>query len=221
MAFTFSRSAWLGLIVFILVLILKSKYLGRRRLFLLIVTSVVTIIFTLYPLRELVFTRISNSPVQTEQLSNFERSWLNQQAVDMIRQHPLTGVGIGAFILKLADFAPQDASIEPVHNIPLLVGAELGIFGSILVGTLFLSIVFISIKARTPSAILASAMLAGLGVISLFDHYFWSLAPGRLMLALALGLWAGSFNDNFFSAEPIAPDAKSQLIDSTLTNHRI
>ena len=221
MALTFSRSAWLGLITFIFVLILKSKHLESRRLFLLVATSVLTIILTLYPLRELVFTRLSNSPVQTEQLSNFGRSWLNQQAVDMIRLHPFTGVGIGAFILELGKDALQGASIEPVHNIFLLAGAELGIFGSLLVGGLFISIVWSSLQAQTPESILASAILAGLGIISFFDHYLWSLAPGRLMLALALGLWAGSLNDNSFNGGRVEPNAKSQLIDSTRTNQRI
>jgi hypothetical protein len=28
-------------------------------------------------------------------------------------------------------------------------------------------------------------------VISLFDHYLWTLAPGRLMLGLVIGLFAG------------------------------
>jgi hypothetical protein len=46
-------------------------------------------------------------------------------------------------------------------------------------------------RVRNPRAILASGTLAGLGMISLFDHYLWSIAPGRLMLGLALGLWAG------------------------------
>jgi len=197
MALTFSRSAWLGLIVFLLLLILKSKHLERKRLFLLLATSLMTIILTLYPLRELVFTRISNAPVETEQLSTFERSWLNQQALDMIRQHPLTGVGIGSFILELATYGLPGASIEPVHNIFLLAGAELGIFGLILVSGLFISIVLNIIKAQTPKSILASSLLAGLGIINLFDHYFWSLAPGRLMLALALGLWAGSIKTTY------------------------
>lgn len=197
MALTFSRSAWLGLIVFILFLILKSNHLDRKRLFLLVATSILTIILTLYPLRKLVFTRISNAPVETEQLSTLGRLWLNQQAWDMIRQHPLTGVGTGAFILELASYALPGASIEPVHNIFLLAGAELGIFGSLLIGGLFISMVVSSLKAQTLESILASALLAGLGIISLFDHYLWSLAPGRLMLALALGLWAGSIKTTY------------------------
>ena len=44
---------------------------------------------------------------------------------------------------------------------------------------------------QNPNAILAGATITGLGVIGLFDHYLWTLAPGRLMLGLVLGLWAG------------------------------
>ena len=208
MALTFSRSAWLGLIVFMVILILKSKHLERRRVFLLLSTSVLTIFLTLYPLRELVFTRLGNSNVQTEQLSDHGRAWLNEQAVDRIILHPFTGVGIGAFILELGKDALQGASIEPVHNIFLLAGAELGILGVLVVCGLFISILLSSLKAQTPESVLASAMLAGLGVIGLFDHYLWSLAPGRLMLALALGLWAGSIKDNSFKVVQVSPEAK-------------
>jgi len=188
---TFSRSAWLGLIAFIAILVLKSKYFDRKRLLLFVSTSLLTIALTLYPLRELVFTRISNAPVATEQLSTFGREWLMEQALGMIRAHPLTGVGIGSFILKLADDAVEGAPIEPVHNIFLLAGSELGIVGLLLVIGLFISIALNIVKAQTPQAILAGATVTGLGVISLFDHYLWTLAPGRMMLGLALGLWIG------------------------------
>jgi hypothetical protein len=46
-------------------------------------------------------------------------------------------------------------------------------------------------RTQTPNAILAGATLTGLGVISLFDHYLWTLAPGRLMLGLVIGLFLG------------------------------
>jgi hypothetical protein len=47
------------------------------------------------------------------------------------------------------------------------------------------------IKTQNPNVILAGATLAGLAVISLFDHYLWTLAPGRLMLGLVIGLFVG------------------------------
>jgi O-antigen ligase len=193
---TFSRAAWLGLLAFLFLLILKSEFLDRKRLFLLILTFALTAFLTLYPLRDLVFTRISNAPVATEQLSAFGRGWLTEQAVDMIRQHPLTGVGIGSFVIELSTYAIEGALIEPVHNILLLVGAELGILGPLLLAGMFPAIVVNIVKAKSPQAILVSGTLAGLGIISLFDHYLWSLAPGRIMLALALGLWAGQVAHN-------------------------
>lgn len=191
MVLTFSRSAWLGSLASMCVLILKLKYLHGRRLFLLVAVFILTAALTLFPLRDQVFTRISNATVATEQLSAFGRSWLTEQALDMIRQHPLAGVGVGSFIIELSMYAIEGAPIEPAHNIFLLAGAELGIPGLLLFAGLFLSVGMLIFKARTPQAILVSATLAGLGIISLFDHYLWTIAPGRLMLGLALGLWAG------------------------------
>lgn len=189
--FSFSRSAWLGLGAFLGILLLKSKFIHRERLVLLLAASFLTVVLTLYPLRDLVFTRISGAPVQTEQLSTFGRAWLTQQAVAMIQTHPISGVGIGSFLLELAEYAVEGAIIEPVHSVVLLAGAELGMFGLVLLLALFISVAVVTIQARRPQLILMGAVLAGLGVISLFDHYLWSIAPGRLMLGLALGLWAG------------------------------
>jgi F0F1-type ATP synthase assembly protein I len=46
-------------------------------------------------------------------------------------------------------------------------------------------------KTQNQNAILVGAVLTGLGCISLFDHYLWTLAPGRMMLGLVIGLFAG------------------------------
>jgi O-antigen ligase len=192
---TFSRSAWLGLIGFLFVLLLKSSQLDRRRLYLLVSTGLLAIVLTVYPLRELVFTRVSNAPVATEQLSTFGREWLNEQALQMFREQPLEGVGIGSFILRLSTYAVEGALIEPVHGIPLLVGAELGIPGLLIIAGLAITILWSILKAQTPKSILASAVIVGLGVIGLFDHYLWTLAPGRMMLGLAMGLWMGQLSD--------------------------
>jgi len=188
---TFSRSAWLASVSFIGVLLLKSKCFERKKLFLLLSTIVLTITLTLYPLRDLVFTRVSNSATATETISTVGRSWLTEQAINVIRQHPLIGMGIGSFIIELSNTAVLGAPIEPVHDVFLLVTAELGVVGLIVMMGLFISIALNIFKAKSPQAILASATLTGLGVISLFDHYLWTLAPGRILLSLALGLWAG------------------------------
>jgi hypothetical protein len=61
----------------------------------------------------------------------------------------------------------------------------------LLVIALSVSLIYHLFKAQNPNAILAGATLTGLGVVSLFDHYLWTLAPGRLMLGLVIGLFLG------------------------------
>jgi O-antigen ligase len=188
---TFSRSAWLALVAFMVIIILKAKYFERGKFFLLIAAVGLTILLTLYPIRDMVFTRISGSTVATETISTLGRSWLVEQALNVIRQHPWTGVGIGSFVIELSNTAVKGAPIEPVHDVFLLATAELGVIGLILMVGLFISIALGIFRSKSPQAILAGAAVTGLGVISLFDHYLWTIAPGRVMLGLALGFWAG------------------------------
>lgn len=191
LALTFSRSAWLGLIMFSVVLLWKSKYFERKRLAVLLCLMALAFVLTLLPYRELVEARTINTTAPTEEFSLRGRAWLNGQAVNMIREYPLTGVGIGTFIIELARRSGEGYVIEPAHNILLLAGAELGIPGMLLVLALLTSFLSRLIKTQNPNAILSGAVLAGLGVISLFDHYLWTLAPGRLLLGLITGMFLG------------------------------
>jgi O-antigen ligase len=191
LALTFSRSAWLALIIFSMVMVWKSRYFDRKRLAILFVSIALSFIITLFPYRELVQARTISTTSHSEEFSLIGRAWLNGEAVKMIQEYPLSGVGIGAFILELARRAGEGYVIEPAHNIFLLAGAELGIPGLLLVIALFVSFANRLLKTHEPNVILAGAVLTGLGVISLFDHYLWTLAPGRLMLGLAIGLFAG------------------------------
>ena len=191
LALTFSRSAWLALIAFSAILIWKSKYFERRRLALFLAAIALTFILTLVPYRQLVEARTTSTTSHAEEFSFIGRAWLNGEALRMIRQVPLTGVGIGAFMIELAGRAGEGYVIEPAHNILLLAGAELGIPGLLLVIALSISFLYRLIQTKDPNAILAGATLAGLGIISLFDHYLWTLAPGRLILGLVVGLFLG------------------------------
>jgi O-antigen ligase len=191
LAITFSRAAWLALTAFSLVLLWKSKYFDRKRLAILLTLSALSFTLTLFPYRQLVAARTINTTSHSEEFSFIGRAWLSQEATNMIRERPLMGAGIGSFIIQLAGRAGEGYVIEPVHNILLLVGAELGIPGLLLMTALAISFAYGLSTIQNPNAILAGATITGLGVIGLFDHYLWTLAPGRLMLGLVLGLWAG------------------------------
>jgi O-antigen ligase len=191
LALTFSRSAWLALVIFCLVLIWKSKYFERKRLAVLLMVIAFSIVITLVPYRELVQARTLTPTSHSEQFSFIGRAWLNGEALKLIAEAPLTGVGIGSFIIELPRRAGEGYVIEPAHNILLLAGAELGIPGLLLVSALASLFAYRLFKTQNPHAILVGATLAGLGFIALFDHYVWTLAPGRVMLGLVIGLFVG------------------------------
>jgi O-antigen ligase len=189
LALTFSRSAWLALILFSMILIWKSKYFERKRLVVLLAFMALSFMVTLFPYRELVQARTINTSSHAEEFSFIGRAWLNGEAINMIREVPLTGVGVGSFIIELGKRAGQGYVVEPAHNVLLLIGAELGIPGLLLVIALSILFAHRLFKTKDQKAILAGATLTGLAVISMFDHYLWTLAPGRLMLGLMIGLF--------------------------------
>jgi O-antigen ligase len=144
---------------------------------------------TLFPLRDLVLSRTLNSTTRTEEASIDGRVWLAEQALELTLEHPWTGVGIGSSVIELAKRAVDKTFAEPIHNIPLLILSELGIIGLVFLLAIAMTIGQKFLKSNDPNTIIVGALLMGLGVISLFDHYFWTLAPGRIMLGLTLGLW--------------------------------
>ena len=191
LALTFSRSAWLALVVFSMVLLWKSSYFERRRVVVMLTIMALTFVMTLLPYHELVQARTVNTTSHAEEFSFIGRAWLNGSAVRMIQEYPLAGVGIGAFTVELAERAGEGYVVEPAHNILLMAGAELGIPGLLLVLALMILFAWRLFKTQNPNAILAGAALTGLVLIAMFDHYIWTLAPGRLLLGLVIGLFVG------------------------------
>jgi hypothetical protein len=188
---SFSRSAWLGMVALVAVVSLNWKRLRLKQLILPAVSSLVTLGVLLIWLSPLFLTRVVDSQVQTEQVSTYTRLWLVQQTLDLIRTRPLLGSGAGTYSIALAGQVAPIYQIEPVHDIPLLVTGELGPAGLILLGGLVFVVARAVRGAHTGPAVVLSGLTGGLLVISLLDHYFWTLAPGRLAFFTVLGLWAG------------------------------
>ncbi len=191
MMLTFSRSAWIGTALFLSILLYRSKFLERNKIVIIILVVILSFGLTLLPLRDLFFSRTISLNATTEKFSLVGRLFLAEQALELIHEHPMSGVGIGSFVIQLANRAGEFNYVEAVHNVPLLVMSELGIFGILLLLTITVLIGKRAFKNTEAKAIIAAALLAGLGLIGLFDHYLWTLAPGRIMLGLALGLWEG------------------------------
>jgi O-antigen ligase len=191
LALTFSRSAWVAIIIFLTAIIFKSKYLDRKSVAILCITIILALGTTLIPLRNLFLNRTTAPSTNIEGFSLVGRIWLAQQAIAYIKEKPVLGVGAGSFVIQLAERSGKYNYIEPVHSIPLQVAAELGIIGFILLFAIAISIGRSFFETKKTNAIIMGALLIGLGTISLFDHYLWTLAPGRMLLGLVLGLWEG------------------------------
>lgn len=115
-----------------------------------------------------------------------QRLELNNQALKFIGENPLSGVGLGNFVPRLAEI-PRLSSVpfyQPTHNLYLLVASEVGIIGLVFLVTLLGIGLFRVISARQwlLALIAAEVIIAGL-----FDHYFWSLQQGGLIFWSIVG----------------------------------
>ncbi|MDP3043631.1 MAG: O-antigen ligase family protein [bacterium] len=143
MFFTFSRGAWAGLLVGILImlaaLIIKKDLRGQKRLLKIILLSAVLIFILFNLFQDLVLTRLSQD-ARLEVKSNVERVESLRSAQQLIKNNWLRGVGIGNYIKYNANlqiyanttntnYANKDTYVQPAHNVFLLVWAEIGIFG--------------------------------------------------------------------------------------------
>ncbi len=194
---TFSRSAWLALIIsaFFLPLARPSKLLvvqersgvikGEVRrgilkfiLFLFVFAVALSIIF--WPLLR---TR-ATSAGRLEQKSNTERvaSW--REGLAVWYQNPFFGSGPGLGNSTVGVAKPYS---QPPHNIFILVLSQLGLVGFAIY--LFLWRGFWKNTARFAESRRATRpILILFFIIGLFDHYLWTLYSGQMLFWLGLSL---------------------------------
>ncbi len=116
-----------------------------------------------------------------------QRIELNKIALQLIKQYPLAGVGLNNFIVRLPEFWRKPVFwLQPVHNIYLLIVAEIGIVGLLI----FLWFLFLTFRHLRDGVVFMTALSAIL-LLGLFDHYWFTLQQNQLLLAIVLGLCWG------------------------------
>jgi O-antigen ligase len=201
--FTFSRSAWLGLLCGLgLLAYFVWRQAGRRGLLraaaVLTLMTAVTLPFA-WQNRELLGIRLgaggSFTEIPSELGSIGERRVLVDAGNRLFQMHPLTGIGMGgtpqAFLKEFPNFP---VSYQPVHFVILNSAVETGLFGAVIyLGLLVGPWAVLYTKRRMAlnlDLVAAFALLTAITVIGFFDYYTWLLVPGRLWQWLAWGLWA-------------------------------
>ncbi|MFA5127382.1 MAG: O-antigen ligase family protein [Patescibacteria group bacterium] len=187
--FTFSRGAWLALIIGLLLCLIiylkqKNKFacliLAKQIIAFALITVVLLIAY--FPL----FNARASADNYLEQLSLNERTTQYQIARDIIFKHPLIGVGPGLYTYYLAGHyvAPTYGTYQPVHNISVLALAELGVF--MFLGFVAL-VIWFAVRIWKTNPIYLSVVIALL-VAGMFDHFLWSLYAGQILFWVVLGM---------------------------------
>lgn len=161
---TFSRVAFLVAVVILLLLFLRSISRAKIKE------------FSISPL--LFFERFTNL------LGGGDRSWservdLLKASIEVIKENFFLGTGLGNSIRAMEDYIPRSSNgiliLQPVHNIFVLIFAELGVFGFFSFFYILIKLFLENFKRLTYFKI---GVLLAIVMIGFWDHYLFSLPQG-------------------------------------------
>ena len=184
---SFSRTAILALILsapFIIFYawqrgLFQKKLIGLF-IFLTIFISAAIVIpyYDLFLIRAQTTSRLENKSIS-------ERELYLKQAEGLIIKKPIQGFGLGNYTLAVAkadNYTNPYWYYQPVHNYWLLIWAELGVFGLIVILLFWFGVFKADLKNGLWPIVLA------LGVFSLLDHWLWTQNIGILVFFMIAGL---------------------------------
>lgn len=186
---TLSRTAIVLWVVYLVIVFLSRlrKQAHAKELLAGFVGALIVSCLFLTPL----FYRFSQT--KTSEESFVQRDALLTAAAQMIADKPIWGVGLGNF-LPILSVIQKPLSLgmylQPVHNIFLLVAAELGVVGFIF----FIWFLYKTYERLRYSPLHSTAgfMLSAILFLGFFDHYFLTIQQGQLLFAVVVGLcWSG------------------------------
>lgn len=184
--FSFSRGAYLGVlagaIFFTVICVGRSGYLEK----ILIALSIAALVLFLF-YSGAVSERLT-SAFNLKEGSNIERMKNWEEAVEIIKDYPLMGVGLGNYAAEIEPTIGERSSIY-AHNLFFDIAAETGILN----GLIFLLLIFISIfrgvRSGSSIGLGLSASLVYFLVHGIFDTPLYSpQVLVILLIVLALGV---------------------------------
>ena len=182
-AVTFDRAAYLGVVVAVAVLIVRG---GRRRL--AVALAAAAALGALHPaVRGRLSTAFSAS-------ANPDRLFIWSRALDVIRDHPLHGVGFANYPLVLGPYYDR---VDPhffmrtwAHNLELSTLAEMGPLGLAALFWLLIGATRMALRSTSPFAPGALAALAAWFTIAqVHDVLYDTKVMYVLWFSLALATW--------------------------------
>lgn len=128
-----------------------------------------------------------------------ERAFYNKIGMQMIKDHPLSGLGVGSSVLHMKQYSQVELKpweIQPIHNYYILTAAETGVVGFLLIIGFFL---YLAVRLAKKTAetvdpaiymrrIFLGSTLLGIFTLMLVDHYFYTIPSTEFLLWAILGL---------------------------------
>ncbi len=142
------------------------------------------------------FARLDPTPSLLTSPPVVGRGLLIRIALGLVQAHPLVGIGAGNFSVVESLPPLNSIAVDPVHIVPLLVAAEAGIpAGVAWLGVVLGEPVVICWQRRRldRDEVARVALPFSVLTLALLDHYLWTLAPGRALFWIALGVWRATW----------------------------
>lgn len=173
---TFSRGAWVGFAVGAGIIFIRWR---NRHLWIALGTAVMLGILFVLMYGNLLLSRAGAGGEAIERRSIDDRTILMDAAFHAIQENLLLGVGAGNFDWYAAYYFFYDLGLdrkgENVHNVYLLVQAELGMIGSAIFLLFLGNSVRKNIQTRDTARYICGSGGIALAVITLVDHYPFTL----------------------------------------------
>jgi len=208
---TFSRGAWFALLAGFAVLVgmlaLTRDHAALRRLGLAGAAGLLVAAPFVAPYRDVIRARADAGGQPANLRAVSEREAVSEATTHLVVDRPVLGVGIGALPVAVKGIRPDfPFHYEPASVVLLDVTAETGLVGGAAYLVILLAPWVALARHRrrwTGELAVASATLAALTIVGLFDYYTWTYSAGRIWAWIVLGLWVGAYR----RAVPRALDA--------------
>lgn len=192
--FSFSRSAFCALFISLLFIYLFLHY--QHKILLIKFYKIAGVLFFLFLLLASIYPNLIISRVtQINRLENKsldERAQQYQESLGIIKQNWPTGIGLGNYTSTIYRDLTSDLNFyeyQPVHNIYLLLFAEIGCFGLVIYILIIINAIK-NINFKALSSVTSIIIIIAWLIIGFFDHYLLTLNFGLIIFFLPIGLLA-------------------------------
>lgn len=210
--YTGAKSAFIAMGLGLVIVTLAgwwSQSISARRSLSLIADAMLLVIvlggvaFILTPSVERRFTLFSPAEYLNSQSVSYGSRFDDYSlATPIIKENLLAGVGAGNYPHELTSRVAPNAfspKVVPVHNVSILIQAELGLIGSAAWTVLFLSPLLLLLfkrdrKRRVGRSLVWLGPLVIVMTETLVDFTPWATQDGRLLFIAVIAMWAGHYD---------------------------